>query len=382
MHLRAVHKLGPRTRALWSRLFPRQGVRMNTQVFGVLGLDIDREWTFGAVTFKPAGLLADDVRLSKSQGARGSALQAMNDRVDEVVDGWSSHATAHVHATKTEEAIPRVKEALAALRFLIRGFIDVNRDLHKVGLIDEVALTIRDVVVLFEGGGTGAGWHRVAGPVEVTITEEKLLEWGADSTVVFLDRELAKPPDARTSSGGRAITALQVLDSGFLAMSSTIKALFYVIADETVFGIEDEELRRRQSAFAIARRFAYLTCANQCARRVPPCPFIRSIPTYKQLMNVAEEGSAKNQQWLCQAFMLVACPDELIQVLPITPLFTVRNEIAHTGVTRLNEKQVGTVRGLADTAVNAALVRFAENPSATIADLDAEIDERVASSSS
>jgi hypothetical protein len=349
---------------------------MKTHIFGVLGLDLESEWQLGAVTFKPAGSLAVDVSRMRVEGSIGSAREVLNEKVDEIVKAWSGHATAHVESESTEAAVARVQETLAVLRFLIRGFVDVNRDLHKVGLTEEVALTIREVVVLHAAGGTGAGWHRVGGPVEVTVTRNRLNEWASDPRVRFLGRVLAVEPGDRTTLGGRSITALQVLDSGFLSGAPTVKALFYAIAVEAVFAIEDEELRRTQGSFAIARRFAYLACANQCCRAAAPCPYISSIPKPKQLVQHAIAASSYDE-WVCEAFLLIASPSELLSALRATPMFTTRNEIAHEGVTTLDAKQIGSLRGIADTAVNAAIIWFAEHPDSTIAGLDAEIEHCV-----
>jgi hypothetical protein len=351
---------------------------MQTFALPVAGLQIPREWRLGRVIFQPAGVLLTQVVARTGKAAPGSAGERRDEEVTRLATEWAKSATAHAAAEDPDGAAADVREALAVVRFLLRHFVELNVDFHKVGLAEEIAPMFRDVVVLREDGQLGSGWHRIDGVVDVPLDEQHLDEWIGNPVVIFLSDELAKSASDRSSLGRRALTALQVLDRGFLALNPTVKVLFFAIAVEVMLSVEDDEERRNQRSFAVARRIAYLGCDHGCGREEPPCPFIESIPTADKLVSHADELSTRGEGWGCPVFLMFSSPRALEKRLPFPPVFSLRNKIAHEGETELDGKQVAYVRRLADSAIRVGLQWFASHTSATVEDLDKEIDGAVA----
>lgn len=349
---------------------------MTRYAFALPQVQVDNEWTLGLSRFRPARALLTEVRAGMDEAPVGSARHGLNKRVLDLVEGWSSSATIEVDAKDDLAAARAARESLSVLRFLMREIVEVNVDFHKIGLEGDLVKGIREIVAIGNQGRHGAGWKRVDGPVAFRFASDALNNWSNDDRVLFLSQELSLPESQRSALGRRALTALSVLDTGFLAVEPVVKTLFCVVAVEVMLSAEPggKGQQRKEPPLAIARRVAYLTCPAQCGRAEPACPYVKGFPTERALTDFARQLEARGEEWRCSTFLQVSCPPALGWT-PRTPaLFAARNEIVHEGRTSLSEQDVKWIRHHADAAINGAIRWFAAHPAASIDALDREID--------
>lgn len=345
---------------------------MRTFILPVHGLQLSRKWRIGTVTFRPPGDLDIEVATRMGKAQTGSAQAQLDQMVAELAAQWSHSATVSTEASSDEVALTTIREALAVVRFLLRERVPVNPDIHKIGLPEEGVVSLRHAVTFSDRGWLGFSLNTVSAAVEMTIADREMKEWASDQRVTFIDATLTEDPENRSALGQRAITALQVLDNGFMATNPSIKALFVAMAVEVMFSAAADGL---STALPIARRVAHLLCPARCAVNNPECPFINGFKNMKAVVQHAEEHSQKGEgSWQCSTFLHVGCPNQLVPYIHKTPIFTARNEIAHEGVTSLTNREINNLRWRADRAVSAGLQWFAEHPEASVDDLDAEIE--------
>jgi hypothetical protein len=250
--------------------------------------------------------------------------------------------------------------------------------LHKIGLVGDATLTVREVIEIDQSGRLGFGGRRVDGPVPFTFARAVLDKWDADPRLQFLATQLSSPK-IRSHLGSRALTAIAMLDIGFMATKPTVKVLSFAVAIEAMLSCEPQastKYQRTESPLRIARRVAYLTCQRRCGRSASSCPYIEGFPTEKALKEFVRQYTQKGEEWRCSAFLRIASPLELrgAVVTPSLSLFTARHEVAHDGTTTATERDIKWFNHFVDEAILAALEWFASHPAGSITDLDDEID--------
>jgi hypothetical protein len=345
---------------------------------------VARDVDFGAVRLIPGDTFRDAVREAHVRRPVSAKLQWYADRVDEQVSAWAEDAVLAVEAGDDVAATTLTSQAVALLRLLVRRTAAVNPDIHKIGLADEVVSRLRETVVIHDDGTVGLGWKRLDGGVPFTITAERIDEWLADPVIRYLGDQLV--PDAACKELGRkARTAVGVLDRAYVSTEPVEMVLFATIALETLLSADQPDGEYKPQSIPIARRVAYLTCAADHRRTGSGCPYLKEQST-QALCNEILSRAADGKSWLCTAFTKVALPKDLtIQIVSqdrdgnITdvarrpPLFDLRNEAAHQGITSLTVDQARDLRWDVQTILLSSLLWFAEHPDATIHDLDAEM---------
>jgi hypothetical protein len=343
----------------------------------------EREWVFGPVTFQPAGALLAEVQSLPDYTAQVKNYGVALDHVRGLAMDWAADATVEVDTDDGDGAVELARQAVAILRLFMRPEVSVNVGLHKIGLVGDVALAIREMIVIHESRRVGFGARRVDGPVSFTFTRAMLDKWDAEPRIKYLSTVLASSPKARSRLGSRTLTAISMLDVGFLATEATVKVLSSAVAVEAMLSREpgtSTSAQRTESPMRIARRLAYLKCPAQCGRSSPPCPYINGFPSEKALVELARQSSRKGEEWRCTWYLKYACPDALAGATSSPSLFSARHEVAHEGATTASERDIRMIRYFADEAIFAALNWFAQHPGGSITDLDAEIDAAAARS--
>ena len=350
---------------------------MSRFVFRLPQVTFEREWVLGPATFRPAGALLTEVNALPDFTAKVKNYGLMLDRVRGMAQDWSGDATVEVEADDDAGAVELASQAVAILRLFMRPEVEVNVGLHKIGLVGDATLAVREMIAIDQSGRVGFGGRRVDGPVPFTFTQAVLDKWDTDPGVQFLATQLSSP---KTGShlGSRALTAVAMLDIGFMATKPTVKVLSYAVAIEALLSREPQAStkdQRTESPLRIARRVAYLTCQRRCGRSAPSCAYIEGFPTEKALNEFARQSIQKGEEWRCSAFLRIACPPELsgAVVTPSLSLFSARHQVAHDGTTTATERDIKWFNHFADEATFAALEWFAAHPAASIADLDDEI---------
>ncbi len=305
---------------------------------------------------------------------RSESWQAARERADSLLQSWDGDAVLEVEGQDVKAADALAQEAAAIIRLFMRPSVPVNVDLHKIGLVGDVNQAVRDYVVLEEASGVAAvGWRRVDGVVPFRFSDELLDGWDADGRLRYLGSELERAADRRGPLFDKALTAILLLDTAFRSLEPTVRVLAAVVAIEALLSANDLDDYKPQ-ALQVARRVAYLNCQAKCGRDRPCCPYLQSVKSEKTLM-AALQPYLKGEGWACSSFLEVTEPRDLRGALPRGALFTIRNEVAHTGRTTLTEKEIRAVRYLVDRIVLSALNWFASRPFGSIADLDAEIEQ-------
>jgi len=336
-----------------------------------------RSFTLGSATFRPAGQIDAEVhgRRSLVDESEPGHLDRW-EHVANVVGEWDS-ATVEVEAVDSDGARRALTETMGVFRFLMRGIVTFNVDIHRIGVVGEVDHRVLDYVVLARNGVVAAGWSLEDSPVNFTFTDATLDGWAADSRIAWLHNELVRPDDRRTVAGRRAITALGLADSAFLSRDPLVRILFSAVAVESMFSAVPE-VRGQTSTIQIARRVAYLTCPGHGAGDdTPLCPYIAGLDRHRDVVNLAVVWSEANRQWQCSPFLEISTPVDLEPYRRRPSLFSARNEIAHEGRTSADQKMVGKLRWTAEKALEAGIGWFASHPGSTIADLDDEIAAQV-----
>jgi hypothetical protein len=239
-------------------------------------------------------------------------------------------------------------------------------------------LAVREVIAIDQSGRVGFGGRRVDGPVPFTFTRALLDKWDADPRLQFLASQLSSPR-TRSHLGSRALTAIAMLDIGFLAAKPTVKVLSFAVAVEAMLSREPQASTKDQpteSPLRIGRRVAFLTCQRRCGRSAPSCPYIKGFPREKAFKEFVRQYTQKGEEWRCSAFLQIACPPDLSGAIgtPSLSLFSARHQVAHDGTTIATERDIKWFNHFADEAIFAALEWFASHPAASITDLDDEID--------
>jgi hypothetical protein len=260
----------------------------------------------------------------------------------------------------------------------MRPEVEVNVGLHKIGLVGDATLAVREVIEIDQSGRLGFGGRRVDGPVPFTFARAVVDKWDADPRLQFLATQLSSPK-TRSHLGSRALTAIAMLDIGFMATKPTVKVLSFAVAIEAMLSREPQastKYQRTESPLRIARRVAYLTCQRRCGRSASSCPYIEGLPTEKALKEFVRRYTQKGEEWRCSAFLRIASPPDLrgAVVTPSLSLFTARHEVAHDGTTTATERDIKWFNHFVDEAILAALEWFASHPAGSITDLDDEID--------
>jgi hypothetical protein len=352
-------------------------LRMPRFIFHLPHVTFEREWALGPVTFRPAGALLAEVQSLPDYTAQVKNYGVALDHVRELATAWAADATVEVDTDDGDGAVELARQAVAILRLFMRPEVSVNVGLHKIGLVGDVALAIREMIVIYESRRVGFGARRVDGPVSFTFTRVMFDKWDADPRIKYLSTVLASSPKARSRLGSRALTAISMLDVGFLAMEPTVKVLSSAVAVEAMLSREREastKAQRTESPLRIARRMAYLKCPAQCGLSSPPCPYITGFRSENALVEHARQSSGKGEEWRCTWFLKYACPDALVEATSSRALFSTRHEVAHEGATTASGRDIRMIRYFADEAIFAALDWFAQHPGGSITDLDAEID--------
>ena len=351
---------------------------MSRFVFRLPHVTFEREWVLGPATFRPAGALVTEVNALPDFTAQVRNYGLVLDRVREMAQDWSADATVEVEADDDAGAVELAGQAVAVLRLFMRPKVEVNVGLHKIGLVGDVTLAVREVIAIDQSGRVGFGGRRVDGPVPFTFTRAVLDKWDADPGVQFLAAQLSSPK-TRSHLGSRALTAIAMLDIGFMATKPTVKVLSYAVAIEAMLSREPQTSTKDQpteSPLKIGRRVAYLTCQRRCGRSAPACRYIKGFPTQRDFREFVRQYTQKGEDWRCSAFLRIACPAEFDGAIdtPSLALFSARHQVAHDGTTTATERDIKWFTHFADEALFAALEWFAVHPAASITDLDDEID--------
>lgn len=341
-------------------------------VFEVPGVMFDREWRLGGVRFRPSGAVAKDVLVNDGQTMMHASWAMAYTLSAETLRRWDGSATVEAEAESRAASEGSIAEAMAVLRFLLREIVSVNVDFHRVGLVGEVDLAVRDYVVLTDNGRVAHGARRVDGPVDFRFTERTLDIWDRDERVSWLSDELAMPTHERSLSGQRVITAINVLDRAFLTRDPTVRVILYAVAVEVLLADLDkhDDGSAKTSPLRIAKRIAFLTCGAGCAVTKAACPYVIGIQTERHLRSIKEQAAAKDRGWQCSAFLDIARPSDMGP-----SLFGARNEAVHEGRTSLRDADLRWMRAYSERAVRAFLAWGVERKGRTVSDLDRAIVE-------
>jgi hypothetical protein len=290
---------------------------MSRYIFRLPHVEVEREWVLGAVVFRPTRALLAEVEALPDFTAQVKNYRLVLDQVRGMVKEWAAGATVEVDTDDKAGAEKLARQAVGILRLFMRPEVPVNVWLHKIGLVGDVTLAIREFISINELGRVGFGSRRVDGPVSFTFTQAMLDKWDADPRVQFLSAQLASSPKERSRLGSRALTAIAMLDIGFLAIEPTIKVLSYVVAVEAMLSREPETATKDQpteSPLRIARRMAYLKCPRECGRSASSCPYIQGLGK-KALVEALRQAAQNGQEWRCTWFLKYAYPDELAEAV-------------------------------------------------------------------
>jgi hypothetical protein len=357
---------------------------MSRFAFRLPQVTFEREWVLGPATFRPAGALHTEVNGLPDFTAQVKNYGLMQDRVRGMAQDWSTDATVEVEADEDASAVDLASQAVAILRLFMRPEVPVNVALHKIGLEGDVTLAVREVIAIDRSGRVGFGGRRVDGPVPFTFTRAVLDKWDADPGVQFLATQLSSPT-TRSHLGSRALTAIAMLDIGFMATKPTVKVLSFAVAIEAMLSREPQAStkgQRTESPLSIARRVAYLTCPRRCGRSASSCPYIKGFPTERAIREFVRQYTQKGEDWRCSAFLRIACPVDFEGAVrpPSLSLFSARHQVAHDGMTSATERDIKWFNHFADQAMFAVLEWCAAHSAASITDLDDEIDAAASSS--
>jgi hypothetical protein len=287
----------------------RKNERVTRYVFELPHVTFDREWRLGAVLFRPAGVVANEVVADDAQTKlHQSWAWAYKEAADTAVR-WRDSATVEVEADSWQTAEAVIAEAIAVLRFLLREIVTVNVDIHRIGLVGEVGLAVRDHLVVFDTGRFGIGARVVDAPVDSRFTQEQLHKWETDDRVKWLSAALAVAAADRSLSQQRALTAVRVLDQAFLTQEPTVRIILYAVALEVLFSNSDDTSGSGKTPpLEIAKRVAFLTCRQGCATTNPACPYVLGFKSQRDLWTTAEHWAGKGYEWRCSAFLDIARP--------------------------------------------------------------------------
>jgi hypothetical protein len=351
---------------------------MSLFVFRLPHVTFEREWVLGPATFRPAGALLTEVNALPDFTAQVKNYGLMLDRVRGMAQEWAGDATVEVEADDDAGAVELAGQAVAVLRLFMRPEVQVNVGLHKIGLVGDVTLAVRELIEIDQSGRVGFGGRRVDGPVPFTFTRVVLDKWDADPGVQFLATQLSSPK-TRSHLGSRALTAIAMLDIGFMASKPTVKVLSFAVAIEAMLSREPQAStkdQRTESPLRIGRRVAYLTCQRRWGRSTSSCPYIKGFPTEKALKEFVRQYTQRGEEWRCSAFLRIASPPDLSGAIgtPSLSLFSARHQVAHDGITAATERDIKWFNHIVDEATFAALEWFASHPAGSITDLDDEID--------
>lgn len=326
------------------------------------------------MVFRPAGVLANEVLADDGQTKLHRSWAWAYKEAADTVARWDS-ATVEAEADNWATAEALIAEAMAVLRFLLREIVTVNVDIHRIGLVGEVDLAVRDHVAVFDDGRVAPGACVVDAPVEVRFSDEQLDKWDTDDRVKWLSAALAAAADDRSLSEQRALTAIKVLDRAFLTQEPTVRIVLYAVALEVLFSNSEDTTSGsgKTSTLEIARRVAFLTCGQGCATTGPACPYVRGFKSQKDLGTTADQIAAKGYEWRCSAFLDVARPSDMEPLFMRPSLFGARNQAVHEGRTTLDRSDMRWIRLCSERAVRAFLEWVAAKPLRTVTDLDAEI---------
>jgi hypothetical protein len=357
---------------------------MSRFAFRLPQVTFEREWVLGPATFRPAGALHTEVNGLPDFTAQVKNYGLMLDRVRGMARDWSADTTVEVEADEDASAVDLASQAIAILRLFMRPEVSVNVGLHKIGLEGDVSLAVREVIAIDRSRRVGFGGRLVDGPVPFTFTRAVLDKWDADPRLQFLAAQLSSPT-TRSHLGSRALTAIAMLDIGFMATKPTVKVLSFAVAIEAMLSREPQAStkgQRTESPLSLARRVAYLTCPRQCGRAAPPCPYINGFPTERAFREFVHQYTQKGEDWRCSAFLRIACPVDFDGAVspPSMSLFSARHQVAHDGMTTATERDIKWFNHFADQAMFAALEWCAAHPAASITGLDDEIDAAASSS--
>jgi hypothetical protein len=352
-------------------------LNMSRYILPLPHVKFEREWVLGPVMFRPSGALLTEAENLPDFTAQVKNYRLALDQIQEMAKAWASHATVEVQSDDNADAETLIRQAVAILQLFMRPEVSVNVWLHKIGLVGDVSLAIREYISIDQSGRAGFGSRRVDGPISFTFTQAMLDKWDADPRLQFLSAQLARSSKERSRLGSRALTAIVMLDVGFLAIEPTVKILSYAVAVEAMMSREPEMATKDQpteSTLRIARRMAYLKCPRECGRSASSCPYIEGLGK-KALVEILSQAAQKGQEWRCTWFLRYSCPDELAEAIGSNPsLFSARHQVAHEGVTTASDSDMKWFAYFADQAIFAALGWFAQHPTASITDLDDEID--------
>ena len=367
----ALHETVPRFRR------DRHNQTVPRHYYQLPGLVFDRPWALGPARFLPADTVRDVLSLALDAAPRSDSMRLQQEIVAERLTEWADDAVLEVTAADADRAARLAEEAMAVVRFFMRPHLQVNVEVHKVGLVGEIPGGLRDYIILWDDDQpiAAAGWQRVGGTVPFHFAHLTLEAWDANRSLEFLGHQLAVSPEQRSTGGRRALTALTMLDAGLRSLEPALRVLCAAIAVEVLFSRDD--MGTAAQTTAIARRIAYLTCRGGCGRTAPHCPYTETHKGHKTLVKDLQTLAARGQGWQCSAFLDIAAPDESIPALRFPPLFSARNTIAHHGDATLTDHDLSHLIWVADEAIMAGLGWYASNPDCDMAALDANIGGQV-----
>jgi hypothetical protein len=295
---------------------------------------------------------------------------------------WRDHSTIEVTASDLDKATVVASQTMGVVRFLLRERINVNVDIHRVGLAGEVDHLVRDYLA-FVDGGVGPGWSRLDGPVPTRLSQDLLSEWDSDDRVRWLSTQLALTSEPRSSAGERVITSLTLLDTAFLSSDLIVRVVLYAAAVEVLLADSKDAADSgpgpgRGKVLDVARRAAFLTCGTGCAIDREACPYVLGFGSLKHLWTTADQWAGAGEEWRCSAFLDIARHPDFEEYFSNPSLFGARNEAVHEGRTSLTESAVRLMRSRADAVIRAFVGWAAGRPEANVEDLDAEIADGAA----
>jgi hypothetical protein len=137
---------------------------MSRYILPLPHIKFDREWVLGPVTFRPAGALLAEAENLPDFTAQVKNYRLALDQVQEMAKAWAPHATVEVESGDNANAETLVRQAVAVLRLFMRPEVSVNVWLHKIGLVGDLSLAIREYISIDHSGRVGFGSRRVDGP--------------------------------------------------------------------------------------------------------------------------------------------------------------------------------------------------------------------------
>lgn len=337
---------------------------------GVYALQVARQWRVGRTTFYPAGWLRRRletiVRAGASEVGDEEHLMWELESLDRDLAAikWASASAVGIDAAGAREEI---RDAVGLLRLYERSLVNMNLDHQTFGLEPDVGHIVMHHFAMTKGRITLRGASSEGIPaIGWTFTGEQISRFSQLPEYAYLDRALRA--QEKDDLQKRTTTALRFLSLATAMLPEPVRVVLVATAFEELLA----DLERGDRRTVMARRAAYLTCAQEFKQGYgpggrPACLFLASKTSAQLKAKQAVVVARGSEPPFCSWYN-----DVLI-------LFATRDRVLHERLENLRKSAAVNFEAQADEAIR-YLAAWAERTGATtIKALDEEIDAFVAS---